>query len=83
MTKGYISLKKEVPITDIKRALALMRYRTAAPTVDSLAYASLKLCSRVLCISYEQTRKLLKAIVKENCPLLVDKQINSRSNRRK
>ena len=60
MVKGYARLIKEAPITDIKKALALMRYRITTPTVESLAYASISLCSRVLCISQEKTRNLLK-----------------------
>ena len=41
MTKGFKRLSKQVPLPDIKRALALMRYRRTTPTVDSLAYASI------------------------------------------
>ena len=48
MTKGYSILKKKAPIADIKRALALMRFRTATPSADSLAYASLSTCAKVL-----------------------------------
>ena len=60
MPKGFRYLSKEVPMTDIKRALALMRFRTPTPTDDSLAYASISVISRVLCISYTKTRNLLK-----------------------
>ena len=66
MTKGFKRVSKEVPIADIKRALALMRYRTAKPTVDSLAYASISACAHVLSISYKKTHALLKEIVAEN-----------------
>ena len=56
MTKGFKKVSTEVPMADIKRALALMRYRTASPTEDSLAYASISACAQVLSISYEKTR---------------------------
>ena len=45
MPKGFKRLSEEVPIADIMRALALMRFRTTTPTVDSLAYASIEQCS--------------------------------------
>ena len=55
-----------VPMVDMKRALALMRYRTTTPTVESLAYASISACAQVLSISYTKTHALLKEIVAEN-----------------
>jgi len=58
-------------MADLKRALALMRYRTDTPTADSLAYASISLCARVLSISYEKTRTMLKQMVEENSSLPV------------
>ena len=60
MTKGFRKLSKEVPVTDIKRALALMRFRTTTPNADSLAYASISACAHVLGISYKKTHSLLK-----------------------
>lgn len=45
MTKGYKRLSQQVPKADIKRALALMRFRTSTPNEDSLAYASLNVCA--------------------------------------
>ena len=56
MPKGFRKVSKEVPMPDIKRALALMRYRTTTPDADSLAYASISACAHVLSISYEKTR---------------------------
>ena len=41
MTVGFRRLSDKVPIADIKRALALMRFRTTSPTPDSLAYISI------------------------------------------
>ena len=41
MPKGFKQLSESVPIADIKRALALMRFRTPTPTADSKAFASI------------------------------------------
>ena len=68
MTKCFKRLSEEVPIADIMRALALMRFRTTHPTQDSLAFASIELCSSELGISYQKTRKLLKEVVEANMP---------------
>ena len=72
MVKGFKKVSKEVPIADIKRALALMRYRTTAPNADSLAYASISVCAHQLDISYRKTHALLKEIVAENTSQPVD-----------
>ena len=45
MVKGFKKLSKEVPMADIKRALALMRFRTDTPSAESLAYASISACA--------------------------------------
>ena len=68
MTVGFRRLSDKVPIADIKRALALMRFRTINPTAESLAYASIELCSHELGISYEKTRRLLKEMVRVREP---------------
>jgi len=81
MTKGFKKVSTEVPMEDIKSALALMRFRTALPTKDSLAYASISACAHELSISYEKTRLLLKQIVSENTSQQLQNQINTRSNR--
>ena len=52
MTKGFRKLIKQAPLADIKRALALIRFRTATPNADSLAYTSLSVCAKMLNISY-------------------------------
>ena len=83
MVKGFRLLIKEVPITDVKKALALMRYRTTTPTVESLAYATISVCSRVLCISNNKTRNLLKEIIAENSPKPPRNQVETRADRRR
>ena len=65
MPKSFRKLSKEVPTHDIKRVLALMRFRTTKPTQHSLAYASISACAHVLNISYKKTHQLLKEIVTE------------------
>ena len=58
MTKGFKRLAAQHPIADIKKALALMRYRTVAPNDKSLAYTSLKVCAQILKISYTKAHQL-------------------------
>jgi len=66
MTKGFKQLVKLAPLTDIKRALALMRFRTTSPSSESLAYASLSVCAKILKISYSKAHQLAQEIVKDN-----------------
>ena len=65
MPKGFKRLSELVPMADIKKALALMRFRTTEPTKDSLAYATITQCAKILKISTYKTHQLLKSIVSD------------------